>query len=89
MKSASASYTQVYTQTLTACVLESVNGVGEESHASQKSRSLFLMDLLMVPHADGDGVRLPDIPEEITRDVTSSQISTFSTSPLKQPMVSA
>lgn len=34
------------------------------------------MDLLMVPHADGDGVGLPDIPGERTRDVALNQTST-------------
>lgn len=56
------------TNTLTACVFQSINGVGEESHAAEKSRALLLMDLLMVPHADGDGVRLPNIPAKRKRE---------------------
>ena len=47
---------------LTARVLEAVDGVGQQPHAAQEPRPLLLVDLLVVPHADGDGVRLTDVP---------------------------
>lgn len=48
---------------LTASVLEATDGVGQQTYAAQKSCALFFVDLLMVPHTDGDRVSLPDIPE--------------------------
>lgn len=47
---------------LTASVLEAADGVGQQSHAAQEAGALLLVDLLVVPHADGDGVGLPDVP---------------------------
>lgn len=47
---------------LTASVLEAADGVGQQPHAPQESGALLLVDLLVVPHADGDGVGLPDVP---------------------------
>lgn len=47
---------------LTAGVLETADGVGQQPYAAQESGALLLVDLLVVPHADGDGVGLPDVP---------------------------
>ena len=46
----------------TASVFEAVDGVGQEAHTAQEPGPLLLMDLLVVPHTDGDGVRFTDIP---------------------------
>ena len=48
---------------LTASVFESADGVGQQPHAAQEAGALFLVDLLMVPHADGDGVCLANVPD--------------------------
>lgn len=47
---------------LTASVLETANGVGQQPNAAQEASALLLVDLLVVPHTDGDGVGLPDVP---------------------------
>lgn len=46
---------------LTVGVFKSVDGVGEEADATQKTRTLLFVDLLVVPHTDGDGICLSNI----------------------------
>lgn len=50
--------------TLTAGVFEAVDGVGEKAYTAQEASPLLLVNLLVVPHTDGDGVRLPNVPME-------------------------
>lgn len=52
---------------LTAGVFESVDGVGQEAHTAQKTRALLLVDLLVVPHTDGDRVSLADVSDREER----------------------
>lgn len=52
------------TVALTASVFKAVDGVGQEADTPQESSSLLLVDLLVIPHADCDGIRLPDVSEE-------------------------
>lgn len=47
---------------LTASVFQSADGVGEQSHTAQEAGPLLLVDLLVVPHTDGDGVGFPNVP---------------------------
>lgn len=47
---------------LTASVLETADGVGQQPYAAQEASALLLVDLFVVPHTDGDGVGLPDVP---------------------------
>lgn len=47
---------------LTASVLQTADGVGQQPHTAQEASALLLVDLLVVPHTDGDGVGLPDVP---------------------------
>lgn len=49
---------------LTASVFKAVDGVGQEADTPKESSSLLLVDLLVIPHADCDGIRLPDVSEE-------------------------
>lgn len=49
---------------LTASVFKAVDGVGQEADTPQESSSLLFVDLLVIPHADCDGIRLPDVSEE-------------------------
>lgn len=48
-------------RTLTAGVYESVDGVGQEADAAQKTSTLFFVNLLVVPNTDGDGVCFSNI----------------------------
>lgn len=41
---------------LTACVFKAVDSIGQKADTAQEASSLLLMDLLVIPHADGDGV---------------------------------
>lgn len=54
-------HAHMHTHILTACVFEAVDGVGEEPHTAQKASALLFVDFLMVPHANSDGVQLPDV----------------------------
>ena len=61
---------------LTASVFQSVDGVGEQAYAAQEPRSLLLVDLLVVPNTDGDGVGFTDVPDgaqEVVREVEYQQ----------------
>lgn len=49
---------------LTASVFKAVDGIGQEADTPQESSSLLFVDLLVIPHADCDGIRLPDVSEE-------------------------
>ena len=60
------------THTLTAGVFEAVDGVGEKAYTAQEAGPLLLVNLLVVPHTDGDGVRLPNVPVEGKERVTHS-----------------
>lgn len=61
--------------TLTAGVFEAVDGVGEKAYTAQEASPLLLVNLLVVPHTDGDGVRLANISEERReRPVTSNVV---------------
>lgn len=51
---------------LTASVFEAIDGIGKKTNTTKKSSTLLLMDLLMIPHADRDGIRLPNIPKRQT-----------------------
>lgn len=50
---------------LTASVLQSADGVGQQPRTAQEASSLLLVNLLVVPHADGDRIRLPNIPANV------------------------
>lgn len=58
---ATHNHTCTHMHILTACVFEAVDGVGEEPYTAQKASALLLVDFLMVPHANSDGVQLPDV----------------------------
>lgn len=58
---ATHNHTCTHMHILTACVFEAVDGVGEEPYTAQKASTLLLVDFLMVPHANSDGVQLPDV----------------------------
>lgn len=47
---------------LTARVFQPVDGVREEPYTAQEASALLFVDFLMVPHANSDGVQLPDVP---------------------------
>lgn len=47
---------------LTASVLETADGVGQQPYAAKEASALLLVDLLVVPHTDGDGIGLPNVP---------------------------
>lgn len=49
---------------LTARVFKAVDGVGQEADAAQEAGPLLLVNLLVIPHADCDRVRFPDVSEE-------------------------
>lgn len=50
---------------LTASVLQSADGVGQQPRTAQEASSLLLVNLLVVPHADGYRIRLPNIPANV------------------------
>lgn len=54
-------YLDMLIRTLTAGVYESVDGVGQEADAAQKTSTLLFVNLLVVPNADGDGVCFSNI----------------------------
>lgn len=54
-------YLHTLIRTLTAGVYESVDGVGQEADTAQKTGALLFVNLLVVPHTDGDGVCFSDI----------------------------
>lgn len=45
-----------YKELLTACVFESVDGIGQEADTAQETCALLFVDLLVVPYTDGYGV---------------------------------
>lgn len=47
---------------LTASILQSADGIGEQPHAAQEASTLLLVDLLVVPHTDGYRVGFPNVP---------------------------
>lgn len=49
------------TLALTACVFKAVDSIGQKADTAQKASSLLLMDLLVIPHADGDGIRFSNV----------------------------
>lgn len=44
------------TLTLTACVFKAVDGVGQKADTAQEPSPLLLVNLLVIPNADSDGV---------------------------------
>lgn len=46
---------------LTSSIFQSADGVGEQPHTAQEAGSLLLVDLLVVPHADGYRIAFPNI----------------------------
>lgn len=56
-------HTHTQKKVLTACVFESVDGVGQETDTAQKTRSLLFVDLLVVPDTDGDGICLSNVSD--------------------------
>lgn len=49
---------------LTACVFKAVDGVGQKADTAQETSSLLLVNLLVIPHTDGDGVRFSNVSKE-------------------------
>lgn len=49
--------------TLTARVFKAVDSVGQKADTAQEPSPLLLVDFLVIPHADGDRVRFPDVSE--------------------------
>lgn len=49
---------------LTSSVFELVDGIGHDAYTSQETSALLLVDLLVVPHTDGDGVFVTNIPRK-------------------------
>lgn len=49
--------------TLTACVFKAVDSVGQKADTAQEPSPLLLVNLLVIPHADGDRIGLPDVSE--------------------------
>lgn len=64
-------------RSLTAGVFESADGVGQESHATQETSALLLVDLLMVPYTDSDRVRFPDVSKSTSEEKNLIQISSL------------
>lgn len=52
---------------LTPSVFESADGVGQQPHTAQEASPLLLVDLLVVPHADGYGIAFPNISKNNTQ----------------------
>lgn len=42
--------------TLTACVFKAIDGVGQKADTAQEPGPLLLMNLLVIPHTDSDGI---------------------------------
>lgn len=42
--------------TLTACVFKAVDSVGQKADTAQEPSPLLLVNLLVIPHADGDRI---------------------------------
>lgn len=57
-----------FTLTLTARVFKAVDGVGQKADTAQEPSPLLLVNLLVIPHADGDGIRFPDVSEGKNRE---------------------
>lgn len=57
---------------LTARVFKAVDSVGQEADAAQEASPLFLVNLLMVPHADRNRIRFPDVSERKEKRRSSS-----------------
>lgn len=51
------------TRTLTACVFKAVDRVGQKADTAQEPSPLLLVNLLVIPHTDGDRIRFSDVPE--------------------------
>ena len=49
---------------LTSSVFELVDGIGHDAYTSQEASALLLVDLLVVPHTDSDGVFVTNIPRK-------------------------
>lgn len=49
---------------LTACVFKSVDCVGQEADTAEETCALLFVNLLMVPHTDGDGVCLSNVTKK-------------------------
>lgn len=61
---------------LTASIFKAVYGVGQEADTPKESSSLLLVDFLVIPHADCDGIRLSDVSEEKnTSSITFSGVT--------------
>lgn len=59
-------------QTLTACILQTLDGIGHDTDAAKETTTLLLVNLSVVPDTDGNCIHFPYIPARKKEETLNS-----------------